>query len=465
MMKKYVNMCGGPPKTEVVRAPEYAPVHVYCFDFLKQAARLLSDPVLMNDSLWLHNPQVHPDSGERVYAEMNTGDFWKLGDKFVQSCVNGLDPSLQCDGLPHMFCPVILFIDGTLVDRIGRLKVEPVLCSFGNISGLKRSAASSWFILGFIPPNPKSSQELNADARSVNRKHGKRHYYHSCLKSILQDLHAADQNGLGHKMWVPPRGFMWLHFKLSLIIGNTEGHDKLCGHYISYSSNIQRMCRDCNIPQRFGDDPHKSCEFVKVDDIKLEVRECIPLLKTRSRGTVGDAENRLSAISQAPVWPSFFDFDFCGCDHGIFGSCPFERLHAWHTGIMKDGMEKLFLLGDLSTNFVRWYKKNQQDASSRSAHRPNEKLTESQLYINKPKFEAIFRYLTMFARRQSDREVPRTPFRNGVTDLTRLNGQEYPGLVMLTLVALKVLLHNKLPLVKQHEIILLFWRMLVSMTC
>lgn len=125
---------------------------------------------------------------------------------------------------------------------------------------------------------------------------------------------------------------------------------------------------------------------------------------------------------------------------------------------MKDGMQKLFLLGDVPTNVVRWY--NNQDASSRHA-RPQEKLTESQLYISKPQFEAIFRHLTMYSRRQSDREVPRTPFRNGVTDLTRLNGQEYPGLVMLTLVALKVVLHNKLSLVKQKEIVLLFWRMLV----
>ena len=46
-------------------------------------------------------------------------------------------------------------------------------------------------------------------------------------------------------------------------------------------------------------------------------------------------------------------------------------------------------------------------------------------------------------------------------DLTRLNGQEHPGLVMPTLIALKVLLHEKLPLVKEQEIVLLLWGMLV----
>ena len=187
------------------------------------------------------------------------------------------------------------------------------------------------------------------------------------------------------------------------------------------------------------------------------VSECIPLLNARVRGTVGEAQSRLSAISQLPVWSAFFDFDFCGCPHGIFGSCPFERLHAWQSGLMKNAMEKLFLLSDLPAIFMEWY--DSEDASAIS--RPRVNITDSQLYINKAKFEAIFRYLTMYSRRQSDREVPRTPFRNGVTDLTRLNGQEYPGLVMLTIVALKALLHEKVPSDRHDDIIRLFWWMLV----
>jgi hypothetical protein len=80
-------------------------------------------------------------------------------------------------------------------------------------------------------------------------------------------------------------------------------------------------------------------------------------------------------------------------------------------------------------------------------------MFDSQLYINKPKSEAIFKFLSLYARQQSDREVPCTPFQNGVTDLTRLNGHEYRGLVMLTMVALKVLLHDKVPIAKQKDII------------
>jgi hypothetical protein len=393
MMKKYVHVSGGPPLSEIVRVPGHAPMHVYRFDFLKHVTRLLSDPDLMKDSLWGYNPQVNPNSGERVYAEMNTGDFWKLGEEYVANRLSRLDPSLV-DGLPHRLCPINLFIDSTLVDRIGRLKVEPVLCSIGNISGLKRSSASSWFILGLIPPYPKSSKEAEADRKSVKTQHYQARYYQSCIKSIIQDLLIADKNERGHKMWIPGQGYSWVHFKLSLIIGDNEGHDKICCHYCSYSSNIQRMCHDCDISQSLGDNPLNECNFVNVDEIKDVVSECMPLLEARVRGTVGDAQSRLSAISQLPVWSAFFDFDFCGCPHGIFGSCPFERLHAWQTGLMKNAMEKLFLLSDLPDIFLNWY----YDDNSVASSRPRVNITDSQLYINKPKFEAIFRYLTMYSR-------------------------------------------------------------------
>lgn len=227
---------------------------------------------------------------------MNTGDFWKLGEEYVETRRKNLDPSLQ-DGLPHRFCPINIFIDSTLVDRIGRLKVEPVLCSIGNICGAKRSAASSWFILGLIPPSPKSSKEVEADRKNVRTQHLQARYYHSCIKSILQDLLILDQNELGHKMWIPSQGYMWVHFKLSLVIGDTEGHDKICCHYCSYSSNIQRMSRDCDIPQSLGDDPYFDCHFVDCEFIKREVKECAPILEARNRGTVREAEDRLSSIS------------------------------------------------------------------------------------------------------------------------------------------------------------------------
>jgi hypothetical protein len=147
-------------------------MHVYCFDFLKQAQRLYLNKDVMNDSLCEYDPKVN-DTGERLYSEMNTGDFWKLGVDYVSQRAR---LSTADQFLPHRFCPVILFIDSTLADRIGQLKVEPVLCSFGNICGKKQRLASSWSILGFIPPYPKSSIEVHADHSKVDSQHDQIEY-------------------------------------------------------------------------------------------------------------------------------------------------------------------------------------------------------------------------------------------------------------------------------------------------
>jgi hypothetical protein len=61
-----------------------------------------------------------------------------------------------------------------------------------------------------------------------------------------------------------------------------------------------------------------------MEDIKKEVSECTAILTERRRGLVGSAEKRLAKISQLPVWSTLFDFNFCGCPHGVFASYPFE---------------------------------------------------------------------------------------------------------------------------------------------
>jgi hypothetical protein len=216
MHAKYANVCGGPPKSEIVTVPGYQPMHVYCFDFLSQAQHLYLDEDVMKGSLWHYDPKVS-GSGEQLYSEMNTGDFWKLGAEYVaeRACLPTANKSLQ-----HCYCPMILFVNATLADRIGCLKVEPVLCSFGNICGENRCLASSWFILEFIPPYPKSSIEVAADHSKVDSKHDQIVYYHQCLKSILQDLLLADKNEHGHELNVHSFGKIYAHFKLSLVIGD-----------------------------------------------------------------------------------------------------------------------------------------------------------------------------------------------------------------------------------------------------
>ena len=113
MTTKYQHVPGGSPISETVSIPGYAPIDVYHFNFLKHASHLLLDEQhLMKDSLLGYNNWIDPVSGEQLYAEMNSSDFWKFGKEYVAKQVNDLHPSLNDgDGLPHYLCLVILCIN------------------------------------------------------------------------------------------------------------------------------------------------------------------------------------------------------------------------------------------------------------------------------------------------------------------------------------------------------------------
>jgi hypothetical protein len=85
MQDKYAQQSAppSPPTSEIVVVDGHQPMHVYRFCFLQQGARLFSNDNLMDGSLWDYHPQVDPVTGEQVYAEINTGNFWKLGTEYV----------------------------------------------------------------------------------------------------------------------------------------------------------------------------------------------------------------------------------------------------------------------------------------------------------------------------------------------------------------------------------------------
>jgi hypothetical protein len=95
--------------------------------------------------------------------------------------------------------------------------------------------------------------------------------------------------------------------------------------------------------------------MVEMEQIKAIVKEQIDVLNAIPKRNIGVAHDKLQEISQVPVMSAFFDFDYCGDPHSIIGSCPFERLHAWLSGTMKDGVCYLFLLCQSPQDFQDWF--------------------------------------------------------------------------------------------------------------
>ena len=77
--------------------------------------------------------------------------------------------------------------------------------------------------------------------------------------------------------------------------------------------------------------------------------------------------------------------------------------------------------------------------------------------FKKPKFEKNIQVVQHASQWQSDCNMPQAPFCNGVTDQTHLSGQEYPGLCLVTLVAMKGMLSLLVQWLRRVSTILYSW--------
>ena len=402
------------PKMSTVQLPSLPDVNVRYFSFLKNVKELCRDQDLMQGSLWSY------DADSSYYSELNTGSWWK---KTEESLHRRLLQFRVRQPNNHFLCPVILFIDKTHCDRNGRLNAEPILCSIGNILLDKRKKPSSWFFLGLLPMQHRSSTERAAARRGRGLRSIYVEQYHSCLQICLQELMDLQErertDGIGSRVFVHGLGNVHLHFEICFIVGDTEGHDSLCCHFAGYSSRVSRPIRTCDVTWDNLDQPHTGCTFVDSEDIFKIVGDCIENINRRVEvTTMRDSARQISQHLHIPV---FRDIYFGSNPHGIFAATPFETLHTLLLGIIRYVLECLYKYKASS---------DVEDGSLVCVFRKEE-------------FERRIRIISQATKRQSDRDMPRCTFNSGVVSLKGINGEEYIGLSLITIAALPEILPNR----------------------
>ena len=93
-----------------------------------------------------------------------------------------------------------------------------------------------------------------------------------------------------------------------LIIGDTEGHDKLCGSYIKRSANVKRLCRYCNTTYNETDNTvykfeHNLCGWI---NCLIEAATVSTFKESKAM-----AIENLRNMSQHPVENAWKDVNFC----------------------------------------------------------------------------------------------------------------------------------------------------------
>jgi hypothetical protein len=354
------------------------------------------------------NPFVAPSGRLSHVGDINTGRCYRKTYKALVKN-KGVD----------IILPSILAMDKTHIDMAGRLQMEPITISHGLLKHTVRRQAIAMRILGYInhsaPAHLPALSELDTEFNAPSGlPHGtvvvdaplRRIKNVTWPTYLLNELHIQirfilEESGF---LRLQRKGFRWnLHYNTKIypvvfhpfvpfIIGDTEGHDRLCGHYTARFSKIQQLCRICECPTYLtgyskSNFPHRLPKGIN----KL----------VRNGETI-----RLKSLSQSYLKNGFDDVRFGKHNQrGIFGACPGEMLHLISLGWFKYCLE----------------------AFAAQAGKGSVALK---------KYDRLCATLGSRLSRQSDRDIPRTNFPKGFSSGSNLMGHEVAGCLLVKLFAL-----------------------------
>ena len=284
--------------------------------------------------------------------------------------------SLNLDTTKQVLCPIVLYVDEVKLDSYGKLGLEPIVMSLLIYNRKTRNLSKAWRVIGYMPnfTSMFGKRSYTPDDRAND--------YHFCLNKIIDGIRdiqierggydwtftfqTDDGTSVDHKRK--------LFFPLAYIIGDTKGHNILCGRYGS-AVNTVCIARDCDAKLETCDDPSIRCNFLQMTKLQEMSKEELHRLSFR----------KLQRNAFEGVW-------FGSQPYGINGCVPAEPLHQINLGILERIVETFFSI--ISKNLL-------------SILDHNVAFTCTNFY------------------RQSDRSYPdMSSFTSGVSQTTRLTGRE-----------------------------------------
>jgi Plavaka transposase len=392
------------PQTKKLQLPHSKQtVEIVYFSAKAVMTSLLSCPQLNQDQNYLFNgdsPLTPPNPRPNFVGDLNTG-------------VNYIQTHARLIKNPDrdVLLPCILAMDKTHIDVYSRMQMEPLTISYGLMKRNIRSSPMAMRILGYINhQTKKGSKEGNKTGGDITEDEEDGNPSEDDTTGLSQgaqnmnDYHAQVYFILKHSGFteLQQRGFHWnIHYQrkvfpvtfrmyVPFIVGDTEGHDQLCGHYKCRTGNVAQLCRACVCPT-------KLCGWSKAK-FSYRTSEKVNQLIRRQ-----DME-QLKAMSQHYLRSGFRDIEF-GSSHnkrGIFGACPGETLHLVLLGWFKYAIEAFVAQAGANSQSIRMYDALCADVGDRLG-------------------------------RQSDRNMPRTHFPNGFCSSSGFMAEEMPGCLLVML--------------------------------
>jgi hypothetical protein len=172
------------------------------------------------------------------------------------------------------------------------------------------------------------------------------------------------------------------------VIGDVEGHDELCTRYGSHQS--YRLSRGCDCPTGSADDHDVQCNYIKASFLtQLRHRNDIATLKSFAFHNVTNAFDSVS---------------FGANEYGIHRATPSEVLHSLQKGWYQYALDGFFskMGGQAIIDFL----------------------------------ESLVLRVSADCVHQSDRNMPRLKFANGIQSFANLQAHETTGVLLLIVISL-----------------------------
>ena len=399
---------------------------------LKQCFRtLLSDATICcnENHLFGETPSSPPDPKPTMVRDINTGKFFINAHKKF------------CNSDRDVLCPILIGMDKTHTDLHGNLSVEMVMFTLGILDLKTRRRPEAWMCAGCII---NQSLDKNKPLGGDHQARDKLIDCHAMIELMLEDLCDLQKNG----------GFLWpitckqvtrdciLHVPNLVCIGDTLGHNQICCHFTG-SSNICGHCRACNCPRRETGNPFHPFKHTKQSTIDRLVEN-------------KDTES-LRQISCHCVRSAMSGFVHCDPIRGLHAALPGEILHMMQHGLFPESVITFFQLRRFSKAAKKQAAKAPPNKQPTKAQRGKQPKNKKQQHTKHPKtgmrvsdpsklheleahccvfqdtnrgkadFELAAAHVGKLLSQQSDRDLPRTYFPQGIIPVKK-KGKSKPSL-------------------------------------
>ena len=286
-----------------------------------------------------------------------------------------------CTQENHMAVPLVFFYDKATHDKSKAISTAPIMFTVAFLKNSVRTRRFVWRLLALVPNlsiGEGASKDKDADTKAEE--------HHKVLREAFREIQEVVNRG-GIRTKINGREVVlkiWIHF----VIGDTEGHNELCGQMGNTSA---RPVRDC------------TCTHEQLSKFP---QKCVSITRPMVQAENHNAATLNAKYSYRPMVDGnvFDDLPMGNSIRGINACGNFESLHVFDQGILRyvaKVIDKLIIGPD-----------------------------------DKARLNDMFRAMSRWLERSSDRDFPRRAMRFNSTDGTNMTASESKGNMLVFLLVL-----------------------------